>query len=322
MIKRTGRSFLHPGRDGHGLLWLPILLLLCGLVSRPVSAQDLEPRRWSHLPTGLNVIGIGVGGTAGDILFDPVLLIRDATFDLYAGGASYVRSFELFGRSSRIDFTLPYATGRWEGFVNDEFTTVRRSGLMDPRIRLSMNLYGAPPLSGPEYIRYRQENPVATTVGAALAVLLPVGDYKDEKLINLGNNRFVLRPQLGVLHQRYNWQFELTGSVFLYEDNDEFWGGNLLERDPLWFVQGHVIYGFKPGWWASLSGGFAHGGRSDVNGVPKLDDMRSSYLAVSLGMPVARRQSLKFTYLTSDTHISVGANTDALLAAWSINWGR
>jgi hypothetical protein len=38
-------------------------------------------------------------------------------------------------------------------------------------------------------------------------------------------------------------------------------------------------------------------------------------------VPINQRQGLKFTYLTSDTHIDVGTDTDALLAAWSINWG-
>jgi hypothetical protein len=55
------------------------LLLLAGVMMNVAQAQDLEPRRWSHLPTGLNVIGIGTGWTDGDILFDPVLLIEDAT---------------------------------------------------------------------------------------------------------------------------------------------------------------------------------------------------------------------------------------------------
>jgi len=192
---------------------------------------------------------------------------------------------------------------------------------MDPRLRFSINLYGAPALSGKEYVRFRQENPVNTTVGAALAVTFPLGDYDNTKLINLSENRMVYRPQLGVLHQRRNWQFELTGSIFVYETNDEFWNGNVFKQDPLWFLQGHVIHSFKSGWWASLSGGFGHGGRSEVNGIPKPDDKRNRYIAVSLGMPINRQQSLKFTLLTSDTHTTIGTKTNALLAGWSINWG-
>jgi hypothetical protein len=303
------------------LLLRGMVLLLLAMLNGPLQAQDLEPRRWSHLPSGLNVLGLGVGYTNGDILFDPALNIEDATYDLYLGAVVYVRSFELFGKSARVDTTVPYAAGRWEGLLNGEQTSVRRRGFADPRIRFSINLYGAPALSGKEYVQYRRAHPVTTTVGAGLAVRLPLGDYNDQYLINLGRNRFVVRPQLGVLHQRYKWQFEVTGSVFLHQSNDEFWDGNTLKQGSLWFLQGHVIYTFKPGWWASFSGGFAHGGRSSVNGVDKTDDRRQRYIALSLGVPINKRQGLKFTYLTSDTNITVGTNVDALLAAWSINWG-
>jgi len=297
------------------LLWLLITL------GGSLQAQDLEPRRWSHLPSGLNVIGLVGGWTDGDIFLDPVLLAEDVTFDLYVAGAGYVRSFGLFGKSSRVDLNIPYATGRWEGIVDGEAVSLRRRGFMDPRLRFSMNLYGAPALSGKEYMQFRRDNPVNTTVGAALAVTFPLGDYDDTKLINLGKNRMVFRPQLGVLHQRRNWQFELTGSVFLYGTNDDFWNGNVLKQDPLWFLQGHVIYSIKPGWWASISGGFAHGGRSEVNGIPKSDDKRSRYLALSLGMPINAQQGLKFTWLTSDTHVDTGQNANALLVGWTFNWG-
>lgn len=295
------------------------LLLLVGL--EPASAQDLEPRRWSHLPTGLNVVGLVLGSIDGDILFDPVLLAEDVVFDLYVAGAGYVRSFDLLGKSARFDVTTPYAIGRWEGLVDSQYTSIRRSGFMDPRLRFSVNLYGAPALSGLEYLKYRQANPVNTTIGAALAVTLPLGDYDNTKLINLGNNRMSYRPQIGVLHQRRNWQFEVTGSVFIYGTNDDFWNGHIHKQDPLWFLQAHAIYQIKPGWWASLSGGYGHGGRSRVDGIPKTNDSRSRYMALSFGMPINKQQSLKFTYLTSDTNVNIGSNTSTFLLGWSINWG-
>jgi hypothetical protein len=293
--------------------------LLCALAD-DAQAQDLEPRRWSHLPSGLNVIGVGTGRTDGDIFFDPVLRIEDSSFELYGLAASYVRTFDWLGKSSRIDVLVPYANGRWEGLLDGEYASRRRDGLSDPQLRISMNVYGAPALSGREYAEYRRNNPVNTTVGAALSVTLPLGQYNRDWLINLGANRYVIRPQIGVLHQRHNWQFEVTGSVFLFQDNDDFFQGTRLEQDPLWFIQGHAIYGFKPGWWVSFSGGYAYGGEAYVNAVAKDNDARSNYWALSLGLQLSARQSLKFAYLTSDTHIRAGVNKDALVAAWSINW--
>ena len=65
-----------------------------------------------------------------------------------------------------------------------------------------MNLYGAPPLKGKEFAAYRAKVDVETIVGTALVVHLPTGDYMDDKLINLGSNRFTFWPQFGVVHNR------------------------------------------------------------------------------------------------------------------------
>ena len=43
------------------LLMRVVLMLACAAAE----AQDLEPRRWTPLPPGLNVIGAGVVGLAG-----------------------------------------------------------------------------------------------------------------------------------------------------------------------------------------------------------------------------------------------------------------
>ena len=74
---------------------------------------------------------------------------------------------------------------------------MERHGFDDPRLRLSVNFIGAPALKGKAYQAYRAAHPVNTVVGAALAVRLPLGEYKKDKLLNLGENRFVFRPQLG-----------------------------------------------------------------------------------------------------------------------------
>jgi len=49
---------------------------------------------------------------------------------------------------------------------------------------------------------YRAKADVETVVGTALMVHLPAGDYMDDKLINLGTNRFTFRPQLVAVKAR------------------------------------------------------------------------------------------------------------------------
>jgi hypothetical protein len=302
---------------GVALLSLAALLTLSG----DLESQELEPRRWAHLPIGMNFIGLGSDFRSGDINFDPALRIEDAEFEVAGVGLGYIRSFDLLGKSARIDVSLPYAAGRWQGLLDGEPASVRRRGFADARMRLSVNLIGAPVLKGPAYAQFRAENPVNTTVGVALGVILPTGEYREDRLINLGQNRWALWPQIGVLHQRKRWEFELTGSVGMFGDNDEFFQGTKREQDPLWFVQGHIIYTFRPGLWSSLSGGFGHGGRSVVDGMPKGDDSRSGYWKLSMGVPIDRRQGLNFSIATVHTNTRFDADYLRFAVNWSLMFG-
>ena len=70
-------------------------------------SQDLEPRRWTPLPVGTNIVGLGYGRTNGDLFFDPLLEIEDAEVDVDTVGFKYVRSFLLAGKLARFDALIP-----------------------------------------------------------------------------------------------------------------------------------------------------------------------------------------------------------------------
>ena len=280
-----------------------------------VLAQDLEPRRWTPLPSGLNVIGVGYVRTLGDVFFDPVLQIEDAEVDGNTVVLSYVRSFEIGRKLARFDMLLPWQNMRWTGLLDGVPATASRVGLADPWVRLSVILAGAP---APGKSR-QQSAKSSTIIGAAIAVRIPVGEYFDDKLLNLGQNRVVIRPQIGVLHTRGQWSYELTGSVFLYGDNDDFFGSSKLEKDPLYAVQGHIIRVFdKPGYWAALSAGYGRGGQATVDGIAKDNSKRLFLSAIAFGMPIRKNQGIKFAYVSQRTNTSNDADTDSLLIAWSV----
>ena len=64
------------------------------------------------------------------------------------------------------------------------------SGLGDPIVRLSVNFYGAPAVSMDEYPTYQQD----ILVGASLQVSPPLGQYDPTRLLNVGTNRWSIRP--------------------------------------------------------------------------------------------------------------------------------
>lgn len=287
----------------------------------PASAQELEPRRWSHLPTGINFLGGGYAYTGGDFVFDPVLLVEDVDFTMHTIAAKYIRTFEWFGKSARFDIAQTYHEARWEGLLDGVPAEAVREGFGDTILRLSTNLIGAPPLQGKEFAEYRARQAARETiVGAALAVHLPTGNYLEDRLLNLGANRFTFRPQVGVVHNRGRWSMELTGAVWLHTENDEFWNGNLLEQDPFYTIQGHVVYTFRPGLWIGAGVGYGSGATSTLNGIEKDDRKSNLGFGVSIGYPITPKLGFKIGYIGMRTQEDVGSDLDTVTAGFSVLW--
>ena len=144
----------------------------------PGLAQDIEPRRWTPLPVGMNVLGVGVIHTDGDISVTRCSNSKMSVSMSDTAVVSYLHAFELAGQSARFDVRLPLQDARWEGLLGGEPASTQRTGLADPRIRLSVNFLGAPALKGKELQAYRASHPVNTVVGAALAVTSPLANTK------------------------------------------------------------------------------------------------------------------------------------------------
>jgi len=287
------------------------------LLAQVAAGQSLEPRRWSHLPVGANFAGVGYVYSEADILFDPALQLEDVSSEVHTALLSYVRVLDVLGKSGRVDIVVPYSVGRWEGLLEGEPASTRRSGFNDPRVRFAVNLIGSPAQNMAEFRQYK----VNTIVGAALEVTVPLGEYDQDKLINLGSNRWIFRPQLGVVHNWDKWAAELTTSAWIYTDNDDFFSGTTREQDPLYAVQGHLIYTFRPGLWTSLSAAYGDGARSTIDGIEKNDEIGKYIVALSMGIPINPRHGLKVVYLHSETTEDTGDDYDRVLLAYSMMWG-
>lgn len=296
-----------------GALWL---LVLAG----GVFADDIEPRRWTPLPVGTTVVGVGAIRGEGDITFDPVLKIEDATVETTTTLLSFLQAFDLLGQTARFDIRLPHKHSHWEGLLDGVPRTVDRTGPADPRLRLSVNFLGSPALSGSEFAAYRITHPVNTVAGAALAVTLPLGEYKNDKLLNLGNNRFAITPQLGVVHTRGPWSLELTGSVSFFTDNQEFFVDYTRGQEPLFFLQAHAVYAAPAGWWASLSAAYDWGGESNIDGVAAGDYREDLLYGIAAGFAIDRRSSVQIAYVANRTQKDIGTDTDNLALGFSLRF--
>ena len=303
----------------HYLSYVLFLPLAFGVVS-PCFALDLEAGLWNHIPLGSNFVGVAYAYTEGDIGLDPLLLFEDVEMKLNTVGAKYIHTFEVWDKTARVDVTQAYKTGRWKGLVDGVPSVIERSGWSDTFVRFAINLHGAPPLRGKEFGAYRAKAKNETIVGAGLVVRLPTGNYLDDKLINLGQNRFAFRPQVGVVHTRDKWTIEGTAEVAVYTDNNDFFDGKKLEQEPLLFTQAHLIRRLRPGESVSLSLGYNYGGENTVDGVDKNDRGQNTGWALKYAYPLSTQSGINIAYISSRTHEATGSDTKTLALAMVFAW--
>jgi hypothetical protein len=146
-----------------------------------------------------------------------------------------------------------------------------------------------------------------TTLGMSVTVNIPTGEYFSDKLVNIGTNRWAAKTELGVTHPVGKWLLEAYAGAWWFEDNDEFFGGQRREQDPLASVQVHVSYTFKPRLWLALNTTYYEGGQSTVNGVDKDDRQSNSRAGLTFSVPVGKDYSIKFNWSRGAT-TRIGSN--------------
>ncbi len=281
-----------------------------------VQAQDIEPRAYSNAPVGVNFLIAGYAYTRGGVAFDSALPVTNPEIETSSAVLGYVRVLDLWGMSGKVDAVIPYT---WlSGSADYAGQPLERivDGFADPRVRLSINLYGAPALTLKEFKEYEQD----LIVGASLQVSLPWGQYDDTRVVNIGTNRWFVKPELGVSKALGRWTLELSTAATLYTDNDDFFGGNTRSQDPIYSTQVHAIYSSHKGLWASLDATYFTGGRTTINGVLNDDLQQNWRLGGTLAFPVDLHNSVKL-YASSGVSARTGNNYDLIGIAWQHRWG-
>ncbi|HXV79078.1 MAG TPA: transporter [Candidatus Binatia bacterium] len=224
------------------------LALALVTVSVETHAQDLEPRAYANTPVGLNFLIAGYAYSKGAVGTDPAVPIEDAQVRISSGVLAYVRTLDLWGRSGKVDIILPYSWASGRARLLRQEHTREVSGLGDPKLRFSVLLYGGPALTFEEFKDYTPD----IIIGTSLEVTPPLGQYDSDKLLNIGTNRWSIKPELGISKTWGPLILELASGVRFYTDNNNFLDGKTLQLSPVYSVQGHLIYSFTTGIWAGF----------------------------------------------------------------------
>jgi hypothetical protein len=291
--------------------------LLLSIAAAGAWAQDMEPRPYANAPVGMNFLVMGNTQSNGGLSTNPASALQDAHLTIKAPFVAYARVFDAWGRSAKFDAVLPWGSLSGSARVNGVPATRDVSGAIDPSFRVSVNLFGAPALSLSEFASYRQD----LIVGAGLQVTAPLGQYDSSRLVNLGSNRWLLRPEIGVSKAIGRLRLEAGLAASFFTTNHDYQGSGTLEQRPLYSGRANLVYQFDSGTWMALNGTYYSGGRTRLNGVLRDDLVQASRIGATLSLPVDRENSVKFS-LSEGVTVRTG-NTDfrILGVAWQHRWG-
>ncbi len=286
-------------------------------VATPTPAGEIEPRSYVNTPVGINFLLAGFAHSDGGLSTEGSSPIKDAQLTLNTGILAYARALDVWGKSGKFDVILPYSQLSGTALVAGQPRERDVSGFHDPRFRLSVNFYGAPALSLQEFANYRQD----LIIGASVQVSAPLGQYDKDKLVNLGNNRWFVKPDMGISKAWGALTLELSTGVFFYSKNGDYFGGKTLEEDPVYSTQLHVTCNLGRGVWVALSGTYDYGGRSTIDGVRSDDLENNARVGITLALPLNRNNSIKI-YGSSSVYTSAGSDFKLVGFVWQYRWGQ
>ena len=281
------------------------------------SAQELEPGAYWPIPRGTNIVTTVYSFNVGDVAFDPSAPIDEARATIHTTAVAFARAFAFAGQSANASVMVPIIAGHLEGLYFGEPAEVDRLGMGDPRFKVAVNLVGAPTMRPADFAKYRMR----TLLGVSLNVAPPLGQYKPTQLINVGTNRWSFKPEVGLVHGFRRWLIEAMVGVWVFTDNDEFYGGRTREQDPITVAQVHVTYRFHGGMWLAGDANFYAGGRTTVGGVESLDLQRNSRIGATFSKAFTRHHAVRAS-VSRGAYTTVGADFTSVAVGYNYLWAR
>lgn len=280
-------------------------------------AQDLEPRFTSSMPIGTNIAFASYAYSSGNILVDNSLPVENLESKLNMMIIGYVRGFKLFDKLAKIDAIVPYAHADFSGTKASVDTATSRQGFGDPSFRFSMILIGEKALRPADFFGREKKK---FKLAALARVVVPLGDYEETKLLNLGANRFSFRLGLAssyALTKKLTWELYFKSNFFT--ENSSFNNGNTLKQKPLLTMQTHFSYEFKPGIWTAISFGKSHFGQTLLNGVEQENLQKNTRTGFVFSYALSQKHSFKAIATTGVT-TRYGTDYTTFMLAYAYLW--
>ena len=278
--------------------------------------RNSSPAPTGPFPRGLNIV-TGIGGfNWGDVTFDPSLPVEDASATITSTAVAFTRCLRISpGARPTSGLALPIIGGHVEGLYLGEHAEIDRFGLGDPKLRLAVNLYGAPTMTPREFARYRQR----FIVGVSLVAVAPLGQYDSTKVINLGTNRWSFKPEVGLSRTYGKWVIELMVGAWFFTDNTEFLGSSTREQDRVVATQVHLTRRFSPAMWLAADVNFYEGGQTTVGGKANVDLQKNSRIGATFSRGLGRGHAIRASF-SRGAYTTIGADFTSIAVGYNYAW--
>jgi hypothetical protein len=109
--------------------------------------------------------------------------------------------------------------------------------------------------------------------------------------------------------------------VYVFTDNNQPFQGNTLKQDPIYVLQGHLIYSLGLGIWGALDTNYYTGGSTAKDHKMASELQENWRIGATLAIPVSRQNSIKL-YGNTGVYSRTGTNYDIVGIAWQYRWGK
>jgi hypothetical protein len=249
---------------------------------------------------------------------DTSLIVAGAVLNLNQGSIYYMRYFSFLHNLTWAEAGVPFAG------LNGSVTGTRIHGSStgdgDSNYELATLLKGGPALSVAQFADYKP----ATTVAASITITAPTGLYNADKLLNLGSNRWSLKPEIALSHPfgpRQKWEFDAYANAFFYTDNTSYLGAKTLRQKVLPGIEGHISYSFTSNLWASVDTRYSFGGDTLVDGMNQNNGQQNFIVGSELNLSLNSQNSLVFEFAKALVHQN-GPTAAGIALKYYYSWGK
>jgi hypothetical protein len=230
-----------------------IVVAFAFLLGRCAQAQGNGPRTMLMAPTGLNVITPAYLALGTNFNFQQDILIKGADISTNAVPVTYIRFFDIKGHFAQVWVTPIWGT--ISGKVKAGESTIELpdlNGFADPYFAMRVGLIGTPALGLEDFKKHAQTFQLSALIGANM----PLGDYDQERPVNLGTNRWAIRIGAPMVlpfgkNPAQLYFLEMTPSLMLSTKNTAAFGGSERTQDPMFVLENHLTNNFTKKFWAS-----------------------------------------------------------------------